>query len=134
MFIVYCTCPCRYGNWGVGESCHESQWVYGVGNVYAYTTSTPCVVGLSATPCGGVMVHAEGPSPTGIRTFFYNDTLLLASDSTWCTVDGARNLTQFWNNSVHTPSGKGTGARCRQLQCYTTCNTCEPYYSSTVKS
>ena len=62
---------------------------------------------------GPVIIHNEGPSPLGIRTFFYNDTLLLASDSTWCTVDGALNLTQFWNNSVHTPSGKGTGARCR---------------------
>merc|ERR1719272_636959 len=27
-----------YGQWGVGESCQNSQWAYGVGNVYAYTT------------------------------------------------------------------------------------------------
>lgn len=70
------------GHWGVGESCHESQWVYGVGNLYAYASA------------GGapVIIHNEGPSPLGIRTFFYNDTFLLASDSTWCDVDGALNL------------------------------------------
>ena len=33
-----------------------------------------------------------GPSPLGIRTFFYNDTFLLASDGTWCDVYGGLNL------------------------------------------
>ena len=74
------------GHWGVGESCHESQWVYGVGNLYAYASAGAAGGG------GPVIILNEGPSPLGIRTFFYNDTFLLASDSTWCDVHGGLNL------------------------------------------
>ena len=51
-----------YGHWGVGESCHESQWVYGVGNMYAYTTDPRIVYGLSVDNNGGKMISSEGPS------------------------------------------------------------------------
>jgi hypothetical protein len=75
-----------FGAWGVGESCHESQWVYGVNNLYAYASAGGAAGG------GPVIIHNEGPSPLGIRTFFYNDTFLLAADSTWCNAYGALNL------------------------------------------
>eukprot|EP01043_Picozoa_sp_COSAG02_P018683 COSAG02_NODE_878_length_16266_cov_8.886559_8_plen_461_part_00 len=103
-----------YGHWGVGESCHESQWVYGVGNLYAYTTSERCVFGLSASNCG-TMISSEGPSPTGIRTFFYNNTMLNLADTDWCrnSEHTHLNLTQFWNNSVHSPGGVHAGPTCR---------------------
>merc|ERR1712176_1262738 len=61
----------QYSVYGVGESCHESQWVLGVGNVYAYTGTYS-------------LISSEGPSPLGIRTFFYNSTLLLLTDAEWC--------------------------------------------------
>jgi hypothetical protein len=103
-----------YGHWGVGESCHESQWVYGVGNIYAYTTDPHIVYGLSVSNSGGAMISSEGPSPTGIRTFFYNNTMLNLKDSDWChNRERTRlNLTQFWNNRVHSPSGVQTGPSC----------------------
>ena len=89
-----------YGNTGVGESCHNSQWVYGIGNMYAYTEQWS-------------LIEAEGPSPLGIRTFFNNNTFLNFHDSDWCKVrqPGADlpNLTQFWNNEVHSPGAKATG-------------------------
>ena len=90
-----------YGQWGVGESCHNSQWVYGVGNLYAYTV-------------GAHIISSEGPSPLGIRTFFYNSTFLNAGDGDWCTVSDEQQLMlpQFWNNSVHSPTGKSTGTWC----------------------
>jgi hypothetical protein len=90
-----------YGLWGVGESCHESQWVYGVGNMYAYTTT-------------GNLIHSEGPSPLGIRTFFYNCTFLSFRDADWCSISEEThlNLTQFWNNNVHSPSATSTGHSC----------------------
>jgi hypothetical protein len=75
-----------FGAWGVGESCHESQWVYGVNNLYAYASAGGDAGG------GPVIIHNEGPSPLGIRTFFYNDTFLLAADATWCNAYGALNL------------------------------------------
>ena len=80
-----------YGAWGVGESCHNSQWVQGVGNVY-YSTDGQ-----------GAMIVGEGPSPTGIRTFFANSTFLNTYDSSWCgNAERTRlNLTQFWDNNVH---------------------------------
>ena len=68
-----------YGQWGVGESCHNSQWVYGVGNLYAYTTSVS-------------LLNSEGPSPTGIRTFFYDNVFLNLRDSDWC------NCPENWQN------------------------------------
>jgi hypothetical protein len=95
-----------YGRWGVGESCHNSQWVYGVGNLYGYTTS-------------GSLIISEGPvSPLGIRTFFYNNTFLNQRDSDWCNMNswnnGTRlNLTQWWSNEVHSPTGEATGQGCR---------------------
>lgn len=97
-----------YGAYGVGESCHESQWVYGVGNIYAYTGTYEAYTGTYA------LIASEGPSPLGIRTFFYNSTFLLLSDSEWCKeAEHTRlNLTQFWYNDVHTPSGVATGPAC----------------------
>ena len=83
-----------YGQWGVGESCHNSQWVYGVGNVYGYTTSFS-------------LLNSEGPSPTGIRTFFYENVFLNLRDSDWCNCpENYLNLSQFWSNEVHSPGGK----------------------------
>jgi hypothetical protein len=35
LFVV-CGSGFADGAWGVGESCHNSQWVYGVNNLYAY--------------------------------------------------------------------------------------------------
>jgi hypothetical protein len=52
------------------DSCHESQWVYGVSNLYAYTTSA-------------YLISSEGPSPLGLRTFFYNSTFLNIHDHDW---------------------------------------------------
>ena len=46
-----------FGWGGVGESCHNSQWVYGAGNVYAYTT-------------GQFLLTPEANSPLGLRTFY----------------------------------------------------------------
>ena len=57
-----------YGN-TAGESCHNAQWVYGVGNLHAYSTQ------------GGYMLQSEGPSPLGIRSFYYNTTYLNFRDS-----------------------------------------------------
>jgi hypothetical protein len=54
----------------VGESCHNNQWVYGVGNLYAYTA-------------GFFIISSEGPSPLGIRNFFYDNTFLNQRDSDW---------------------------------------------------
>jgi len=90
-----------YGNIGAGGSCHNAQWQYGVGNVYGYTT-------------GSSLVGSEGPSPVGIRTFFYNSTFLNLRDSDWCNVAERThlNLPQFWNNKVHSPTGKATGGVC----------------------
>ena len=93
------------GQWGVGESCHQSQWVYSVNNLYAYTT------------LAGWMVSSEGPSPLGTRTFYVNATFLNLRDSDWGQIDSYMNtfkeehmnLTQWWNNSVHSPTGKATG-------------------------
>ena len=83
-----------YGMTGAGESCHNSQWVYGVGNLYGYTTWFS-------------MLTSEGPSPTGIRTFFYENDFLNLRDSDWCNCpENWQNLTQFWSNKVHSPSGK----------------------------
>jgi len=89
-----------YGLWGVGESCHNSQWVYGVGNIYGYTSS--------ANPAGlRALLASEGPSPTGIRTFFYENVFLNMLDSDWCNCpENWQNLTQFWSNEVHSPGGK----------------------------
>ena len=103
-----------YGHWGVGESCHESQWVYGVGNIYAYTTSNPCVFGLTVSDCA-TMISSEGPSPTGVRTFFYNNTMLNLADTDWCrnSEHTHLNLTQFWNNDIHSPTGTKKGPTCR---------------------
>jgi hypothetical protein len=97
-----------YGAWGVGESCHESQWVYSVNNLYAYSTS-----GYGADQA---LIHSEGPSPLGIRTFVYGNTILLESESHWCkhTESTHLNLTQFWDNRIHAPgAGNTTGPRCR---------------------
>ena len=90
-----------YGNVGAGGSCHNAQWQYGVGNVYGYVTSSS-------------LVGSEGPSPVGIRTFFYNSTFLNLRDSDWCNVAERTplNLPQFWNNKVHSPTGKPTGGVC----------------------
>ena len=103
-----------YGHWGVGESCHESQWVYGVGNIYAYTTSNPCVFGLHESDCA-TMISSEGPSPTGTRTFFYNNTMLNLQDADWCRNSERThlNLTQFWGNHIHSPTGTKKGPTCR---------------------
>jgi hypothetical protein len=98
----------NYGQWGVGESCHSSQWVYGVNNMYAYTT------------LAGWMISSEGPSPLGTRTFYYNNTFLNFRDSDWGQIDSYMNyfpeehmnLTQWWNNSVHSPHAENTGPRC----------------------
>lgn len=92
-----------YGAWGVGESCHNSQWVYGVNNMYAYATS-----GYGAPQA---LIASEGPSPLGIRTFFYDNTILLDKDDMWCKAEERThlNLTVFSNNAVHTPSG-GNGS------------------------
>jgi hypothetical protein len=97
-----------YGQWGVGESCHSSQWVYGINNIYAYTTNA------------GWMISSEGPSPLGTRTFYNNNTFLNLRDSDWGQIDSYMNyfkeehmnLTQWWNNSVHSPTGKNTGPHC----------------------
>ena len=94
-----------YGQWGVGESCHQSQWVYGIGNLYAYTTAA------------GFMISSEGPSPLGLRTFYANCTFLNLRDADWGQIDSYMNkwpeehmnLTQWWNNKVHSPTGKATG-------------------------
>ena len=94
-----------YGQWGVGESCHQSQWVYGINNLYAYTT------------LAGFMISSEGPSPLGTRTFYVNSTFLNLRDSDWGQIDSYMNyfhqehmnLTQWWNNSIHSPTGKRTG-------------------------
>ena len=91
-----------YGAWGVGESCHNSQWVMGVGNVYYFADGQ------------GAMIFSEGPSPTGIRTFFANNTFLNKYDASWCR-NGEQtklNLTQFWDNKVHSPTGVATGSHC----------------------
>ena len=101
-----------YGQIGVGESCHNSQWVYGVGNLYAYVINGPfngCCAGVSAS-----LIASEGPSPLGIRTFFYNSTFLNLRDADWCNINEQThlNLPQFWNNRVHSPSGKETGPTC----------------------
>ena len=91
----------------MGESCHESQWVYGVNNLYAYATS-----GYGAPQA---LISSEGPSPLGIRTFFYGNTILLDKDSVWCYAHERThlNLTTFSDNEVHTPSGSnGTGDVC----------------------
>ena len=91
-----------YGAWGVGESCHNSQWVMGVGNMYYFTDGQ------------GAMIFSEGPSPTAIRTFFANSTFLNTRDSSWCgNAEQTRlNLTQFWDNKVHSPTGAATGGHC----------------------
>lgn len=89
-----------FGAWGVGESCHESQWVYGVGNLYAYASAGGAGGG------GPVIIHNEGPSPLGIRTFFYNDTFLLALDSTWCDVYGSLNLVRWGVHACCAPHGE----------------------------
>ena len=71
-----------YGQWGVGESCHESQWVYGVGNLYEYTTANNCIsTYLPGQKKCFTMISSEGPSPTGIRSFFYNNTMLNPADT-----------------------------------------------------
>lgn len=91
-----------FGAWGVGESCHESQWVYGVGNLYAYSSAGGSGGG------GPVIIHNEGPSPLGIRTFFYNDTFLLVSDSTWCDVYGSLNLVRSFARIAQILNGVGS--------------------------
>jgi hypothetical protein len=50
--------------------------------------------------------------PTGIRTFFYGNTILLDKDGMWCKESERThlNLTIFSNNSVHTPSGGNSSA------------------------
>ena len=89
-----------YGN-AAGESCHNAQWIYGVGNLYAYTAED-------------YMLAGEGPSPLGIRTFYYNSTFLDYRDSDWChdRDPGGRSLPQFWGNMVHSPTGKATVKNC----------------------
>ena len=76
--------------------------MYGVGNLYAYATHD-------------ALVASEGPSPAGIRTFVYNSTFLNLRDSDWCHIEEGThlNLPEFWNNQVHSPTGKGTGQPCR---------------------
>ena len=108
--LVSCSsvCPaiqCRISLPGAGESCHQSQWVYMVGNLYAYTT------------LAGFMISSEGPSALGTRTFVVNSTFMNLRDSDWGQIDSYMNyfpeehmnLTQWWNNSVHSPTGKTTG-------------------------
>lgn len=89
-----------YGN-AAGESCHNAQWIYGVGNLYAYAAE-------------GNLLASEGPSPEGIRTFYYNSTFLDYRDSDWCkTYDpGGLKLPQFWGNKVHSPNGTATVKSC----------------------
>ena len=60
------------------------------------------------------MILSAGPSPTGIRTFFTNNTMLNLKDSDWChnSEHTRLNLTQFWNNRVHSPGGVQTGPNC----------------------
>ena len=60
------------------------------------------------------LIASEGPSPLGIRTFFYNSTFLNLRDADWCNINEQThlNLPQFWNNRVHSPSGNATGPTC----------------------
>jgi hypothetical protein len=101
-----------HGQIGVGESCHNSQWVFGAGNLYAYTTNGQYNGCCSAV--SGALIAGEGPSPTGVRTFFYNSTFLNLRDADWCNNRELTklNLSQFWNNEVHSPTGKATGPAC----------------------
>ena len=58
---------------------HQSQWVYGIGNMYAYTTAA------------GFMISSEGPSPLGVRTFYANCTFLNLRDADWGQIDSYMN-------------------------------------------
>eukprot|EP01050_Picozoa_sp_SAG11_P013818 SAG11_NODE_1644_length_4526_cov_1.563813_3_plen_152_part_00 len=60
------------------------------------------------------MIASEGPSPTGIRTFFYNCTVLNAQDHAWLeNIEVTKlDLPQFWDNYVHSPTGNATGPAC----------------------